>query len=120
MRNKGSKEPQETCATKKALESGGPSFINVLAACPRGWRAEPEIGIRLGKVAVDTCVWPIYEVDDGQWILNSKPREKKPVTEWLELQGRFSHLMRPGREEEVARIQKQIDLLWESLLIRCK
>ena len=105
---------------EKALNSGGPSFINVLAACPRGWRTEPEIGIRLGKVAVDTCVWPIYEVIEGRWILNAKPREKKPITEWFELQGRFSHLMRPGREEEVATIQEQIDLLWDSLRTRCE
>ncbi|MDP7532210.1 MAG: thiamine pyrophosphate-dependent enzyme [SAR202 cluster bacterium] len=103
-----------------ALAAAGPSFINLLAPCPRGWRTEAEIGIRLGTLAVETCVWPIYEVTDGVWKLNSKPREKKPVTEWLKLQGRFSHLMRPGREADIEYIQKQIDRSWESLLARCE
>ncbi len=103
-----------------ALSGDGPSFINLLAPCPRGWRTEAEIGIRLGALAVETCVWPIYEVVDGVWKLNSKPREKKPITEWLKLQGRFSHLMRPGREADVDHIQKQIDQSWEALLARCE
>ncbi|HAL46284.1 MAG TPA: pyruvate ferredoxin oxidoreductase [Dehalococcoidia bacterium] len=103
-----------------ALACDGPSFINLLAPCPRGWRTEAEIGIRLGALAVETCVWPIYEVVDGVWKLNSKPREKKPITEWLKLQGRFSHLMRPGREADIEHIQKQIDHSWESLLARCE
>ncbi len=78
-----------------ALEMEGPAFINVLAACPRGWRTPYDAGIQLGKVSVETCAWPIYEVEHGVWKLNQRSREKKPVEEWLKRPWSFSHLLRP-------------------------
>jgi pyruvate ferredoxin oxidoreductase beta subunit len=104
---------------QRALEFDGPSFINLLAPCPRGWRTDAESGVLLGRVAVETCVWPIYEVDRGTWKLNVRPREKKPVTEWLKLQGRFAHLRQPDRQGDVERVQQIIDKAWEELLERC-
>lgn len=59
-----------------ALAVDGPSFINVLSPCPRGWRSEPEATIELGKLAVDTCVWPLYEVDHGEWSLSHRAQEE--------------------------------------------
>ncbi len=102
-----------------ALDKDGPSFINLLAPCPRGWRTEPELGIQLGRIAVETCIWPIYEINDGVWKLNVRPREKKPVSEWLEIQGRFAHLLKPERRSEVDRIQNMVDRAWDELLARC-
>lgn len=104
---------------QRALEIDGPSFINLLAPCPRGWRTDAESGVLLGRVAVETCVWPIYEVDRGIWKLNVRPREKKPVTEWLKLQGRFAHLRQPDRQGDVERLQQAVDKAWEELLERC-
>lgn len=105
---------------QRALEADGPSFINVLAPCPRGWRSEPSESISLSKLAVDTCVWPLYEVADGKWKLSYKPRVKRPVTDWLKSQGRFSHLLRPENEELVAKIQSKVDQEWEALLAKCE
>ena len=102
-----------------ALSKDGPSFINVLTACPRGWRTRPEIGVHLGRVAVETCIWPIYEVDEGAWKLNVVPREKKPVTEWLKPQGRFAHMVRPEHKPAVERLQKIVDESWDRVLARC-
>lgn len=105
---------------ERALEVDGPTFLNVLSPCPRGWRYDAELGIELGKVAVETCLWPIYEVDKGKWKLNQKPRVKKPVEEWLKLQGRFSHLNQPAHKDTVARVQRDIDESWQSLLALCE
>ena len=102
-----------------ALSKDGPSFLNILAPCPRGWRTDPEMGIRLGKTAVETCIWPIYEVDEGVWKLNVNPREKKPIIEWLEIQGRFGHLMKPEMKPDLDRLQGLIDRYWDELLARC-
>ena len=102
--------------TKKAADADGPSFINVLSPCPRGWRYPTEEGIDLARLAVETCYWPLYEVVDGDYKVSFKPREKKPILEWLKRQGRFRHLITPENEHIVKAIQEKIDRDWEKLL----
>jgi len=97
----------------------GPAFLNVLAPCTRGWRYEPEDTIRISRLATETCLWPLYEVDHGVWKLNYRPRTKRPVTDWLESQGRFAHLLRPENQPVVEEIQRRVDEEWEQLLQRC-
>jgi pyruvate ferredoxin oxidoreductase beta subunit len=102
---------------KTALEKDGPSFINVLAPCPRGWQHPSEVTVEIAKLALDTCVWPIYEVDEGyHWKVNYVPKEKVPVVEWLKRQGRFKHLFSPKYESLIEEIQKYVDREWEILL----
>jgi len=102
--------------SKKAFEVEGPAFINVLSLCHRGWRYPQENGITVAKTAVDTCFWPLYEIIDGkEYKINYKPKEKKPITEWLKLQGRFKHLFKPGNEEVLSAIQENVDKEWEFL-----
>ena len=103
----------------KALSQDGPSFINVLSPCPKGWKSEPEQGIELGRIAADTCAWPLYEVEQGRWALSYRPREKKPITNWLEQQGRFAHLLHPENHDLVDRFQEAVDQAWGALLTRC-
>lgn len=104
---------------QRADAAQGPAFINVLAPCDRGWRFEPSDTMAISKLAVDTCLWPLYEVDHGEWKLNHKPRDKKPVTDWLKSQGRFSHLLRPENQHLVEEIQSRVDKEWQTLLQRC-
>ncbi|MCK8826701.1 thiamine pyrophosphate-dependent enzyme [Natroniella acetigena] len=104
---------------KKAFEVDGPAFINVLAPCPRGWRSKAEEGIELTKIAADTCFWPLYEIEDGEWKLNYKPKNKKSITEWLEPQGRFKHLFQEENEALVEEIQEHVDQRWNTILNRC-
>ena len=102
--------------SKKAFEVEGPAFINVLALCHRGWRYPQENGVALAKTAVDTCFWPLYEITNGkEYKINYKPKEKKPITEWLKPQGRFKHLFKPGNEEVLDAIQQNVDKEWEFL-----
>ncbi|GAB6099706.1 thiamine pyrophosphate-dependent enzyme [Halanaerocella petrolearia] len=104
---------------KKAFEVDGPAFLNVLATCPRGWRSRAEQGIELTKIASETCSWPLYEVENGEWNLNYKPSEKKDIEAWLKPQGRFKHLFEQGNETVIEEIQKHTDKRWEQLLKRC-
>jgi pyruvate ferredoxin oxidoreductase beta subunit len=105
---------------RKAVAVDGPAFMNVLASCNRGWRHSTETTIDVTKLAVDTCYWPLFEVEDGVWKLNYKPRERKPVEEWLKTQGRFRHLFQPQNRHVIEEIQAHIDEEWESLLKRCE
>jgi len=106
--------------SQKALSVDGPSFMNVLSPCPLGWAYPPEKTIELAKLAVDTCFWPLFEVENGTtWKLSYKPAAKKPITDYLKVQGRFRHLLRPENASVVEEIQKRIDDDWAALLKRC-
>ncbi len=101
---------------EKAFAVKGPAFINALAPCPRGWRHDAADTIQMTKLAVDTCFWPLFEVVDGKVRVTYKPRNKKPVVEFLKAQGRFRHLFRPGNEGIIEQIQAEVDREWEELL----
>ena len=100
---------------KKAFETEGPAFLNILCLCPTEWKCDESQGIRLAQIAVDTCVWPLYEVENGKYKINYKPKEKKPVLEWLKPQGRFRHLFKEKNVPILEEIQKQVDEGWEDL-----
>ncbi len=109
-----------TRKAERAFEIDGPSFINVLTPCPLGWRCAPEETVSISQLAADTCFWPLYEVDHGEWKLSYKPKEKLPVDEFLSKQGRFRHLFKGHQGEEVRKqIQERVDYKWDQLLDRC-
>ncbi len=103
---------------EKALSIDGPTFINVLSPCHRGWRINPEDSLKYGKLAVDTCMWPIFEVEDGEYKISRKPKEKLPIEEWLKGQGRFTHMLKPENEDMVKSFQAHVDKKWDRLLRR--
>jgi pyruvate ferredoxin oxidoreductase beta subunit len=105
--------------TRKAVDCGGPAFMNVLSSCNRGWRHATDETIELTQLAVDTCYWPLYEVENGEWKLSYKPREKPPVEEWLKRQGRFRHLFKPQNRHMIGQLQEQVDRRWEELRDLC-
>lgn len=105
---------------QKALKTDGPTFINIMQPCRLGWIYPPEETVRMGRLAADTCVWPIYEVEGGVYKLNYQPKEKKPVTDWLNSQGRFKHLFTAGNEDILKQIQEDVDKNWEKILSLCR
>jgi len=76
----------------KAVATDGPAYIHILSVCPTGWRCPTELSVRIGRLAVETGIFPLYEVENGQYKLNIDLPKLKPVTEYLSLQGRFRHL----------------------------
>ena len=104
----------------KAIYTEGPCFLNILAPCPRGWRYEAEDLAKICKMAVDTCVWPMYEIENGIWRLTYEPRRKLPVEDFLSLQGRFRHMFKKGNEWMIRKTQEYVDEQWEKLVQRCE
>lgn len=105
---------------RNALDTDGPSFINILSPCHRGWRAPVDSTIWLSKLAVDTCFWPLYEVVEGRTKITYKPKEKLPITEFIKHQGRFKHLFKPGKEHLIQELQCNVDWEWEKIIRREK
>jgi pyruvate ferredoxin oxidoreductase beta subunit len=100
----------------KAHYTKGACFLNILSPCPRGWGYEADKLPEICKKAVDTCVWPMYEIEYGEWTVNYIPRKKLPVEEFLSMQGRFSHMFKPGNEWMIEEVQSYVDIKWEKLL----
>jgi len=107
-----------TDKVEKALAIDGPSFMNVLSPCPRGWRYEMEESMEISRLAVDTCFWPLFEVEYGKLRVTRKPKEKVPVVEWLKKQGRFRHLFKEQNKHIIDEIQRDVDRNWAWLLKR--
>jgi len=100
---------------EKAFNKNGPTFLNVLSTCQLGWRVPPEKSIEVAQKGVDTCFWPLYEVDEGEYNLTYEPKEKLPVEEWLEPQKRFAALFKVANRDVVDEIQNDVDEDWEKL-----
>ena len=105
--------------SEKAIYTEGPAFLNILAPCPRGWRYKTTDLMDICKTAVDSCVWPLFEVINGEWVLNYEPKKKLPVTEYLKMQGRFKHLFEKENQHLIELIQDEIDHRWEELKKLC-
>jgi len=97
---------------KKAALVNGPAYLHIYAPCPTGWRCPPEKSIEVAKLAVETKVFPLYEVIEGKYIISRKITKPKPVEEYLKTQRRFRHLT----EEQISYIQRRIDAEYERLL----
>ncbi len=96
-----------------AMSLEGPRLIIALAPCPTGWDFDPKLTADIGKLAVQTGVWPLKEYVDGQVTHTKIPRQRKPVEEYLALQGRFAHLFEPERDTELlAEAQARVDAYW--------
>ena len=106
---------------RKAKEIRGPKYIEVLTPCPPGWRFPMDRTVEMGRLAVETGVWPLYEYENEKMTFNGISKaifegkyKRKPVEDWLKLQGRFSHLFKPKRDEErIKRFEKFVDDMWE-------
>lgn len=102
---------------EKARDMSGPRMIIALSPCPTGWDYDPKDSVDIGKLAVKTGVWPLKEYENGQVTHTRIPRERPPVEEYLQRQGRFAHLFKPGRNTELlAEIQERVDRYWEEVV----
>jgi len=111
---------------RKGLEVEGPAFLHVFAPCPRGWRSNPAKSIEYAKLAVETCVFPIWESVNGQCQLSTPsklvalaPQKKKPVADYLQGQGRFRHMFKPKGKKLLEDVQRITDERWARLLKKC-
>jgi pyruvate ferredoxin oxidoreductase beta subunit len=97
---------------EKALSIKGPSYIQVFTPCPTGWKYPSNQTIEIAKLAYETRVAPLYEIENGVLTFTKKPSGEKPVSEYLKIQARYKHMT----EAEIAEYQKYIDEEWNRLL----
>jgi pyruvate/2-oxoacid:ferredoxin oxidoreductase beta subunit/intein/homing endonuclease len=90
---------------KRGAEIDGPAYIHILSPCPTGWRFPSDLTIKIGRLAVETGSFPLYELEDGRYRLNLDLPELKSIKEYLSLQGRFRHLL----DEEIGKIQERVN-----------
>jgi pyruvate ferredoxin oxidoreductase beta subunit len=90
---------------KRGAMTPGPAYIHTFAPCPTGWRYPGELSIEVGRLAVQTGIFPLYEVINGSWKLNMDFAKRKPVSDYLKTQGRFKHLTK----ESIDEIQRRVD-----------
>lgn len=111
---------------RKGIEVDGPAFIHALSTCNRGWRHEINLAIEISRRAVDTCYFPLWEyirgkgyfLTDRSLAIAKNPKLKQPVEKFLELQGRFRHLLKPENRHLLKQFQEYVDAVWEDLLER--
>jgi len=107
-------------SVRRALSIGGPTFIHSLDPCPKGWDYDPIQSHELGELAVQSGVWPLFEVDNGVLRLIGKTRDiaegrlkRAPVRDYLLRQGRFAHFT----DEDFDYFQSKVDEMWQRWLI---
>ena len=97
--------PQDLISkVRKALAKGGPTFIHLLAPCPKGWGFSSDKTIDVGKLAVETGMWRLYEIVNGKRRETYEPGELRPVKDYIRVQNRFSHLT----DEDIEKIQEEL------------
>lgn len=100
---------------QKAKEIRGTKYLHILVPCPPGWRTDPSISVEMGRLAVQTGSWTLFEIEKGTFSISTLSTQfldktkRKPVQNYLEKQGRFRHLT----PQEINRIQLKIDETWE-------
>lgn len=105
---------------EKAKKIKGFRYIEVLCPCPPGWRFPMESMVELGRMAVESGMWALYEVENDRMRFTGPSkgivegtRQRKPVADYLKNQGRFGHLFKPENENMLKEIETHLDKLWE-------
>ena len=97
---------------EKAKRISGTRFILILCPCTTGWYYPPELTIRIAKLATQTGLFPLYEIEDGEKYILNRKKGSKPIEEYVSLQGRFRNLDEAGLQ----RIKTWVDKLWSHLM----
>ena len=97
----------------KAKSIKGTRFFHIFAPCPTGWKSRPEDAVKLARMAVQNGLFPLFEIEHGEkFTLNLKLQNKKPIDDYLKLQGRFRHL----KPADILAMQADVDREWERIL----
>ena len=92
---------------KKAVDTPGPAYVHIFSVCPTGWRCGTDMTIQMGRLAVETGVFPLYSIENGELTLSVDPQDLKPIREYTKLQGRFRHLSDEILDKIQARVTKE-------------
>ncbi|MDD2471693.1 MAG: pyruvate synthase subunit PorB [Dehalococcoidales bacterium] len=97
---------------KKGVDTRGPAYIHIFSGCPTGWGCATNLTVRLGRLAVETGIFPLYEVENGKYTMSYKPEKLRPITDYMKPQRRFRHLT----DDAVEMIEKRVAVEYYKLL----
>ena len=97
---------------KKAKNRRGFRFLMIDGPCPPGHKADPADSIRIARLAVESHLFPLFEIEEGRYSLNYRPERPAAVTECLQLQGRFKHLFQEENCRVLSDIQAHANEQW--------
>ena len=100
----------------KGMATHGPAYIHILSVCPTGWRSAPDLAVRLGRLAVETGIFPLYEIENGRYSISFELPKLRPVTDYMKLQGRFRHLSEETLKEIQQRVEEEYTKLMEKVV----
>ena len=102
--------PDLKAKVEKAMSLSGPRFLHIFSPCPLGWDHEAAASVQVARLAVETGLFPLVELEYGAVTGVMRLAQPRPVEEYLRLQGRFKHLFRePRGAEEVRHLQALAD-----------
>ena len=96
----------------------GMAYGKVLISCPLNWRTEDRAGVEVVQAAVDSCFFPLYEIERGRTSITYDPEavgRRVPVASWLRLMGKTKHLCRPENAGLLASVETEIERRWQRL-----
>jgi pyruvate ferredoxin oxidoreductase beta subunit len=102
---------------EKGLAVKGPAYIHIFSVCPTGWRCPADLTIRIGRLAVETGVFPLYEVENGSYKLSLDLPRLRPVTDYMKLQGRFRHLSPDINDKIQGTVSEKYEELKEKVIV---
>ena len=99
----------------KAKTMNGPKYIHIHTPCPAGWGFNPRFTVKIGKLAVETGLYDLYEIENNKWRLTGASKKligkkRTPVNEYFNTQNRFKALS----DEQISDIQEEVDIKWQS------
>jgi len=100
----------------KAASVEGPTVLHYFCPCPTGWRFDTAKSIEVSRLAVQTRYWPLYEYEDGTYRINVVVRNPRPLEDFLKLQGRFAHLLRPENKHILEQLKRDVEENWNRLM----
>lgn len=102
-------------------QNEGLVYGKILIACPLNWISKDDEGTNIVDAAVNSCFFPLYEVERGQTSITYNPEEKSkrvPLTEWLKTMGKTRHLLKPENAEALRAFEGEVERRWQILLAK--
>mgnify|MGYP000362525037 CR=1 FL=1 len=105
---------------KKAASIRGAKYIHLHSPCPTGWKFPSNKTVEVGRLAVQTGMWPLYEIEHGVFKLSGVSKalvdksKRRLIRDYLKLQGRFSKIS----DEQLSALQRYVDEIWEEIVLK--
>ncbi len=100
---------------RKAQSHEGPSFLHIIAPCVRGWYFGTSETIKIARLAVETGYWPLYEIEEGAYRITYVPPKPRPLEEFIKVQGRMQHLLKPENSKLLQQLKAYVEERWKQL-----